>query len=677
MLFIGTKNKLKVKQRQHLAAKSIFIFCVLAFLTATLAAMINPCHVFSQESQAMLQVYPTPANVQESSIYNVKVNNQPIFVEQYNSINYVHFAFAGKADIEITYPETISNYTLSPKSINILSSKNSNKISFSLRVPRKLILHKVNGLNSQLYILADPLEDNPPRLGDTNVTNLLNYGVDRTGVKDITEKFQQAINDVSAKGVLYIPPGVYKTRQLNLKSNMTLYLAGGAILEATKEINPSYGRGLLQIEKVSNVKIMGRGQLYGNGSYWRSRGGWYSLIQLTETNNVYVEDILLIDPAVANFGIEYSENTTIYNVKILADPKPYFPNTDGFHLWSSRNITIDNILYKGTDDAIANAGDNQRAIKNNENNNIRNSIFYTGGGFKIGSQAKQDFIRNITYENIDVVFADALSGFWPVTGANFENIYFKNIRVEDMLDTPRGYGTASLFQWRIIEADWEPHSSVDTLGYIKDVYFVNLIVAEPGSRNSVFQGYDSKRDIRNIIFDNFYIQGKLILKPSDANFNIENQYVDLRFSNSNPTIVEIEAPQIDAKSGNFGQFRITRTGDTSHPLRVNYIIRGTANNGSDYQSIPNFVTIPSGKTAVIINIQPQRNQQQQTPKSAIQNKLNTSERFSRFNKGFEPFACSSYSALLPKTILLTLKNLPNSTDYLLGPNFQSMLNINN
>jgi hypothetical protein len=199
--------------------------------------------------------------------------------EKYNSLSYVYFAFAGIANIEITAKENIKKYTLSPKRYNLKSTNNGNKISFSIAVPRKIILHQVNALEEKLFIFADPLEDSPPALGQPNVKNIIDYGVHRTGKSDATKIIQQAVNDVSAKlGVLYFPPGIYKIKQLNLKSNMTIYLAGGAVLEATKEINPSYGQGLISIENVNNVKIMGRGTIKGNGSYWRPRGGWYSLI---------------------------------------------------------------------------------------------------------------------------------------------------------------------------------------------------------------------------------------------------------------------------------------------------------------------------------------------------------------------------------------------------------------
>ncbi|KOP26750.1 hypothetical protein AMR41_09055 [Hapalosiphon sp. MRB220] len=617
--------------------KAILYFFISTYLVVTLLSKV------SLLKESLIQFYPVPSIIQKKSTYSVSVNGQPVSVQKYNSLSYVQFTFAGRADIEITIKEPLKNYTISPKSYQIKTSQRGNKIAFSLISPRKLILHKVNSLNEKLFIFAEPLEEKPPKLGDTKVTNIMKYGVDKTGNKDATKSIQKAIDEVSAHvGILYFPPGVYKTQQLNLKSNVTLYLAAGSVLEATKEIDPSYGRGLIYIENAQNVNIIGRGSINGNGSYWRPRKGWYSLIFLKNAKNIFLQDILLKDPAVANVWISYSENIKIDNLKILADPEPEFLNTDGFDFFSSRNIEIDNVLYTGTDDATAHAGDKKSQIHDNENINVRNSVFYNGNGFKIASTEKPNYIRNITYENIDVVFANELSGFWPIAGGYLEDIYFKNIRVEDILDTPEDDKSARLFNWQIRVGSWHSDSLPERFGHIRNVFINNLTVDDRGGAKSVFQGYDSQRDISNVIFDNLCIEGKKVLNPKDAYFDIQNRHVNLKFTRSNPTIANITATAVYAsESGNAGQFRIRRTGDTKKPLTLKYTIRGTAENGRDYHKIPDAMTIPAGADSVAIAIRPKRDSQRE---------------------GLE-------------TVFLSLENQPNSTNYMLGPDFQAVVNI--
>lgn len=56
----------------------------------------------------------------------------------------------------------------------------------------------------------------------------------------MTSKIQQAINDANARaggGTVYFPAGIYKFSQVELKSNVTLYLAAGAILRGSTTLS--------------------------------------------------------------------------------------------------------------------------------------------------------------------------------------------------------------------------------------------------------------------------------------------------------------------------------------------------------------------------------------------------------------------------------------------------------
>ncbi len=53
-----------------------------------------------------------------------------------------------------------------------------------------------------------------------------------------------------------------------------------------------------------------------------------------------------------------------------------------------------------------------------------------------------------------------------------------------------------------------------------------------------------------------------------------------------------------------GTFAVTRTGATTSALTVNYLIGGTATNGSDYDTLSGSVTIPAGASAANITVTP-------------------------------------------------------------------------
>ena len=102
--------------------KRVGILLVLICLAVPLMLAVNTWAITSNDN--ILITYPTSNLSQQSSTYSVTVNGQPIVAEKYNSLSYVHFAFAGRANIEITAKENIKKYTLSPKRYNLKSTNN-------------------------------------------------------------------------------------------------------------------------------------------------------------------------------------------------------------------------------------------------------------------------------------------------------------------------------------------------------------------------------------------------------------------------------------------------------------------------------------------------------------------------------------------------------------------------
>jgi len=74
----------------------------------------------------------------------------------------------------------------------------------------------------------------------------------------------------------------------------------------------------------------------------------------------------------------------------------------------------------------------------------------------------------------------------------------------------------------------------------------------------------------------------------------------------NEASVSIEATDPDASEDgpDTGEFTVTRTGDTTDPLTVEFRATGTARNGTDYEDIGSEVTIPAGEASATITITP-------------------------------------------------------------------------
>src|SRR5439155_14518167 len=72
-----------------------------------------------------------------------------------------------------------------------------------------------------------------------------------------------------------------------------------------------------------------------------------------------------------------------------------------------------------------------------------------------------------------------------------------------------------------------------------------------------------------------------------------------------PPVVTIRATDAtSSESGDTGTFTLFRDGPTNNTLNVYYLIGGTASNGVDYATLPNWVTIPAGIRAVPIVVSP-------------------------------------------------------------------------
>jgi hypothetical protein len=71
-------------------------------------------------------------------------------------------------------------------------------------------------------------------------------------------------------------------------------------------------------------------------------------------------------------------------------------------------------------------------------------------------------------------------------------------------------------------------------------------------------------------------------------------------------VVSVAAGVPDAREidGQAGTVALTRTGDTTLPMRVPLIIGGTAVSGTHYQALPSAVTIPAGQSSITLPVAP-------------------------------------------------------------------------
>lgn len=378
-------------------------------LSIILLAMLMPTASFAT-------VTPTPAypGASPSLAYQVTVDGQSVFTyrfptfNQFNWMDYTGFSMTGKVHVTVTSlisERDIRTCFIRPLAYNIRPQIKGNTVSFDLDRPRYLVIF-INEeplfSSTGLMLFADAPEVGAPKLGDPNVTSIMDYKVDNTGKTVETAKINKAISDVSAKpggGVLYFPaPGVYQTGLVVMKSNVKFYVPAGAVIQGSTKnsdyvLPPAPGgggggrqsRALFYFSNIENASIMGRGTIdmrgypwlwhdiqpdLGNGSARTPEGlvndphgasvrGYL----VSNCKNVTFQDLFLLRSAYWTITVTNTDGYTSRNIKLINRKQQY--HDDAYDLTGgSRNILIENGFAMTMDDAFAFYGGAGAALEN-------------------------------------------------------------------------------------------------------------------------------------------------------------------------------------------------------------------------------------------------------------------------------------------------------------------------
>lgn len=592
--------------------RTIILSIVIILSIAASLICYSTFPVVGQEFGQALVIPYTETGGKPSSNYSVTVNGKNIATSYYrhgkeggDDMSYAHFAFAGKVEVVVTVKESVSSYTLSPKSLELKPVVNGNTLRFTLTEPRKLLLRNANKLQENLAIFADHPEEDVPSLKNPKVLKISNYD----------NNLQKAVDAANKKGggIVYVSTGTYKGCEL--KDNVSIYLAPGATI--TSEIN---------IERASNVKVYGRGVIRNTGAG--------NTVTVDSSKNVVLKDFVSAD---GGHGIFRSLNVSVYNVHgFRVSVRNEMMGGNG-----TSHLSIDNVFLWNTDDATAIG-----YRHNQEDINVTNSVL---GTWKTGSTCKVrvgwkkaepkqvvDYLRYYTYENLDLLSGERFFSCISTDGGDVHDFYLKNLRYEK--NTVQDH----VFDISLSNGNWGGSYSAQggskRKGMIHDFHFKNIYAEQFGPQESKIKGMDKMHKVYNVTLENLVIEGKIRTDASSAKIMMNNAE-NVIFKESAPPIVGIKATDMyGSEEGDSVEFTVSRTGSTSQPLTVKYLVHGTSRNGTDYPSLKNSVTIPAGSSAAKIEITPSKD--------------NNSER--------------------AETIFISINNLKHTADgYLVGPNYHA------
>ncbi|KAK4273246.1 hypothetical protein QN277_021686 [Acacia crassicarpa] len=193
-----------------------------------------------------------------------------------------------------------------------------------------------------------------------------------------TVAFQNAIfylKSFADKGgaQLYVPSGTWLTESFNLTSHLTLFLASGATIVGSQDVDhwrvvdplPSYGggqgkryRSLIYGQNLSDVVITGdNGTIDGQGAVWWDMFNSHSLnysrphlVEFIASDDIIISNLTFLNPPAWDIHPVYCSNVRIHNITARAPiDSPY---TSGIVPDSSENVCIENSNISSGHDAI-------------------------------------------------------------------------------------------------------------------------------------------------------------------------------------------------------------------------------------------------------------------------------------------------------------------------------------
>lgn len=370
---------------------------------------------------------------------------------------------------------TIREVDIRPLNNNIRYKQTKNAIMFKLDKPQYLSVEFNGDRLHNLHLFANPLE---------------------------TEVYMEA-----EKGVMYFGPGVHRpldlpNNQIRIPANTTVYLAPGAVLKAK-----------LLVDGVENVRIIGRGILDHP-----IRG-----IEVTNAKNVTIDGITVVNPEHYTVFGAGTERLTVKNLKSFSC-KGW---SDGIDLMCCRDVMIDNVFLRNSDDCIALYNHRWNWWGGSANITVQNSVLWADiahpiniGGHGDSESPIGEVIEKLTFRQIDILEHDEddvlYQGCMAIDCGDknlVRNVLFEDIRVENIQEG------------RLFHLNIRFNKKYDKApgGGIEDITFRNITYDGVGENPSLIKGIDSNRKVKNILFENVMINGQ---RMKDTKGFATNEFIE-------------------------------------------------------------------------------------------------------------------------------------------------------
>lgn len=400
--------------------------------------------------------YSFPASLSRSKIYRVKVDGEPIDALDADKADFAAFECHGPVEVLVETEVPAAQIAIKPFSRGIQARAENCRIRFTISTPQNICVD-VPGYKP-LFIYVNGRDTAKPAPDET--------------------------------GVHYFAAGtVHEVGRLELKSNETLYLEGGAVI-----------RGNIICRDSQNVRICGPGVLDGS-LYDIDRGEYVRSAIIENCRAVLIEDIIMIHPSSWMLVLARCEDVVVRNLRQIGSCM----SSDGIDICGSKNVLIEECCLRNDDDNIALKsvyfpglhdwrGDISDVV-------VRRCMFLNGlpgNAMEIGYELSADRVHNILFEDIDVLYAHGEGAVFSIHNGDHavvEDIVWKNIRIEHYWD--------KLVDFRIV---FSRYNQDGERGVIRNVRLEDIHVSQsyfnPGCSVSLIGGSDPAHVVENIHFEN-------------------------------------------------------------------------------------------------------------------------------------------------------------------------------
>ncbi|KAE8397401.1 hypothetical protein BDV37DRAFT_292156 [Aspergillus pseudonomiae] len=436
-----------------------------------------------------IKTYSFPEGLDLAHAYTIQVQQSTgglHTVESYNAIvseanttsgkglehntSFALFDFEGPVMISVTYNNgPVRSVVIRPYSYNISPTVQGNTISFTLDLPRNVVVQVNDDVFDTLQLFTNAVETDIPSEHDPNVV-YFGPGLD---------------NGPSSKnGTLVVPSG------------KTVYLAPGAVVTSR-----------IAFQNATSGLIQGRGVINP-----RSSGG----VLIEWSSNILVKDILILGAKGFSVTTGTSKNITMLGIRSMSSTG----NGDGIDFFCSEDVLIDGVFLRNSDDNIALYQHRWNYYGDSKNITVQNSSLWADWAHPInigthGNTDSPETMDGVTIRNIDILdhrepqlWYQGCIAINPGDSNLIQNVHIEDVRVEN-------FRLGQLLNFRVM---YNSKYNTSPGRGIRNVFVKDLVYHGSHANPSLFLGYDKDRNISNVTFVNLQINDKVIddnmAKPS-------------------------------------------------------------------------------------------------------------------------------------------------------------------